>query len=75
MLADEGERTTHFYECLSYNKRGPHVCGNKLVVQMERTDAAVLSAMVGQVLRPAVVDAVVEGVLEALRPANHEREA
>ena len=71
----EGERTTHVYGCLSYNKRGPHVCGNKLVVQMERTDAAVLSAMVGQVLRPAVVDAVVEGVLEALRPANHEREA
>jgi hypothetical protein len=46
------------------------VCNNRLTLPIERVDAAVLEAIAGQVLRPAVVDAVIAGVLEALQPTK-----
>jgi site-specific DNA recombinase len=56
----------HSYGCLSYHKRGRTICGNGLKIRVERVDRAVLRALGGDVLRPAVVMAVVDGVLEAL---------
>lgn len=63
-----GRRRAFFYGCSAHHKRGATVCRNNLVMGKERIDAAVLTAIGGDVLRPAVVQAVVDGVFEALAP-------
>jgi site-specific DNA recombinase len=56
----------HVYGCLSYLKRGTSVCGNGLRLPLDRIDDAVLRTLAGDVLRPRVVMAVVDGVLQRL---------
>jgi len=51
-----------------FHKRGTSVCSNGLRVPVERVDRTVLSTLTGDVLRPAVVMAILDGVLEAQRP-------
>jgi len=63
-----GNQRAFFYGCSANHKRGQAVCGNGFVMRKERIDDAVLRAMAGDVLRPAVVNAVLEGVFDALRP-------
>jgi site-specific DNA recombinase len=63
------------YGCLVYNKRGANVCGNRLTIPIERVDAAVLSTLAGSVLKPAIVEAVIAGVLEALEPQSQAEAA
>jgi site-specific DNA recombinase len=58
----------HVYGCLAYHKRGTAVCGNGLRLPLERIDTAVLGTLAGDVLRPAVIHAVIAGVLDALEP-------
>ena len=50
------------------------VCANALEAPMEDADRAVLESMSNRFLRPAVVDAVVAGALDALLPADETRE-
>ena len=68
-----GGQRAFFYACTSYHKRGTSVCGNGLVVRAERVDEAVLKTLGGDVLRPAVVRAVLDGVAEAMKPGTADR--
>lgn len=70
-----GTTRTYHYGCLVYNKRGANVCGNRLVLPIDRTDTAVLATLANDVLRPAIIDAVIAGVLEALQPEAQTRAA
>ena len=68
-----GKRRAYFYGCSAHHKRGSAVCGNNLVQRMEKIDDAVLRAIGGDVLRPAVIMAVVEGVIAELSPVSRKR--
>ena len=50
----------------AYLKRGTSVCGNGLRLPRDRIDNAVLKTLAGDVVRPAVVMAIVDGMLEAV---------
>jgi site-specific DNA recombinase len=63
-----GRERAFFYGCSANHKRGHAVCGNGLVMRKERIDEAVLKALGGDVLRPAVVNAVLEGLWAAMHP-------
>ena len=63
-----GGKRAYFYACVANWKRGKAVCPNGEIVSMARADDAVLQALGGDVLRPALVEAVVAGVLEAVTP-------
>lgn len=63
-----GRQRAFFYGCAAHHTRGAAVCANGLVMRKERIDEAVLQALGGEVLRPAVIDAVLKGVYKALRP-------
>jgi site-specific DNA recombinase len=63
-----GNLRIYRYGCVANHKRGENVCGNALKLPIERVDQAVLGELGGKVLRPAVVMAIVDGVLEAMRP-------
>jgi hypothetical protein len=64
----------HVYGCLSYCKRGTAVCGNGLRLPLASVDDAVLRTIGGDVLRPAVLMAIIDGVLEALEPRRARRD-
>lgn len=57
------------YGCLAYHKRGRDICSNGLYARVESIDAAVLGTLGSDVLRPEIVEAVIAGVFEAMRPA------
>ncbi len=63
-----GKRRAFFYACSSYWKRGTSVCGNGLVMGVDRIDQAVLAKLAGDVLQPEFVMAVVDGLVEAYAP-------
>lgn len=63
-----GRERAFFYGCSANHKRGQAIRSNGLVMRKERIDDAVLKALGGDVLRPAVVNAVLGGVLDAMRP-------
>jgi hypothetical protein len=67
-----GRSRAYFYGCLRHWKRGATMCANDLVLPIARVDDAVVKAIGGDVLRPAVVSAVIEGLLAAIVPANVE---
>jgi site-specific DNA recombinase len=62
-----------FYGCLAHAKRGATVCDNALVLPIDRVDDAVLAKLGHDVLRPAVVQAILDGVFEVLQPATATR--
>jgi site-specific DNA recombinase len=64
-----------FYGCSAYHKRGTSVCGNGLQMRADRIDEAVLRTLAGDVLRPAVVMAVVDGALDALKVDTRHEDA
>jgi site-specific DNA recombinase len=66
---------SHVYGCIAYHKRGASVCGNRLKIPIDRLDDAVLTTLAGDVLRPAVIMAVVDGVLARLEPKAAARDA
>lgn len=68
-----GRKRKHFYQCLAYSKRGTSICGAHLALPIDVVDEAVLGTLAGEVLTPAVVDAVVAGVLAELEPATARR--
>lgn len=63
-----GKQRVFFYGCMAHHKRGAAVCPNSLIVAVDRVNDAVLRTIGGDVLRPAVVNAVIAGVLDAQRP-------
>lgn len=63
-----GYERAFFYACTAHHKRGSAICSNGLVMRIERIDEAVLQTLGGDVLRPAVVQAVLDGVFEAMSP-------
>jgi Recombinase zinc beta ribbon domain len=64
----------HLYGCLAFAKRGTSICGNGLRLPIDRVDDAVLKALGGEVLRPAVVMAVLDGVFAELSPTSLTRD-
>lgn len=54
---------------------GAGVCGNRLVLPLERIDEAVLGTLSGDVLKPAIIEAVIARVLDAMMPAAMSRES
>lgn len=62
-----GKRRAFFYACLAHYKRGAAVCPNGRSVRMEHVDRAVLEALADDVLSPAVILAVVDGVFDAMK--------
>jgi site-specific DNA recombinase len=65
-----GRQRAFFYGCLAHQKRGATVCDNALVLPVDRVNDAVLTALAGDVLRPAIVTAIIDGVFAALKPAT-----
>jgi hypothetical protein len=65
---DHGQERVFFYGCLAHRKRGPRICGNNLELRVANIDEAVLRRLGGDVLRPAVVQAVIDGVFDAMQP-------
>jgi hypothetical protein len=61
-------------QAAAYHKRGTGVCGNSLWVPIEHVAEMVLKPIGGDVLRPAVVIAVVDGVVEELTPKTVSRD-
>ncbi len=68
MSRSHGKSRAFFYGCLANHKRGAAVCANGLQGRMDVIDRAVLGTLADDVLRPEVVEAVIAGVIEALRP-------
>lgn len=62
------------YGCLAHHKRGAAVCQNGLRLSLARVDEAVLQKLGHDVLRPAVVMALVDGVLTMMRPETRAGE-
>jgi site-specific DNA recombinase len=69
-----GRERAFFYSCSAYHKRGTAICGNSLSMRIERVDDAVLQTLGGDVLRPPVVMAILDGVLEAMSPRTLARD-
>ncbi len=69
-----GGARAYFYGCIAYHKRGTGVCGNALQRPIACVDEAVLGTLAGDVLRPAVVMAIVDGVFKGLAPAAQARD-
>jgi site-specific DNA recombinase len=74
MSGSRSSARRHMYGCLAYLKRGTSVCGNGLRLPLDRVDEAVLTALVGDVLRPPVVMAIIDGVLNELSPWSRSDE-
>jgi site-specific DNA recombinase len=75
MSGSHSSNRRHAYGCIAYLKRGTSVCGNALRVPIDRVDDAVLRTLSGDVLRPAVVMAIVNGVLDSLESRTAKRDA
>ena len=56
------------FQCSAHHKRGKAVCAHGFVMRANRIDDAVLRPLGGDVLRPAVVEAVIEGAVQAPAP-------
>lgn len=54
----------------AHHRRGPSVCSNNLTIPMEQADDAVLCAIEDVVLAPAIVDSVVDQVIEQVQAAR-----
>jgi len=58
------------YGCISYHKRGSSVCANGLRLPIATLDEAVLKTLREDVLRPAAVKAIIDGVFVRLAAPN-----
>ena len=62
-------RRVFYYGCSAHQKAGRGgICKNGAVMRKTCIDDAVLREIGGHMLRPAAIDAIVEGVLQALAP-------
>jgi site-specific DNA recombinase len=61
------DRDERFYACTSHYNRGPSICQNMVQAPMEDVDNEVIKS-IRYTLRPAVVEAVIAGVREAMEP-------
>lgn len=68
------QRRRHLYGCLAYLKRGTSVRGNGPRLPFDRVDEAVLTTLAGEVLRPQLVMAVIDGVLREMTPRSRANE-
>jgi DNA invertase Pin-like site-specific DNA recombinase len=65
-----GRQRAFFYGCLAHAKRGREVCPNALVMPVRVVEEAVVRALAGDVLRLAVVMAIIDAVFETLQPTT-----
>jgi site-specific DNA recombinase len=70
-----GRERQYFYACVAHHKRGRLICGNGLAMRIETVDAAVLGTLHGETLRPAIINATITGVLDAVAAAMNPRTA
>ena len=68
-----GGHRSYLYGCTAHWKRGRRVCPNNLEVNMKAMNDALLTSLAGEVLAPDIVDEVVTGVVQAMRPAQWQR--
>src|SRR5262249_8371186 len=61
-----GKQRAFFYACSANDRRGAAVCPNSFKMRTEAIEGAVLRKIVGDTLKPALVDAVVKGVMDAM---------
>lgn len=62
------------YGCIAYHKRGTTVCRNAVKLPVATLDEAVLTKLRVDVLRPAAVLALIDGVLKELAPTTLARD-
>lgn len=62
-----GKRRAYFYSCSSFYRRGKAICPNRYEIPMERADAAVIEALLADVLTPEVLEAVTRRAVELAR--------
>ena len=63
-----GKKRAFYYACLKHHKSG--ACENGLVKPIECVDAAVSAKLSTDVLRPAMVKFILDGVFDALQPKS-----
>jgi hypothetical protein len=61
------------YGCIAYHKHGTTVCKNALKVSIATLESAVLAKLSRDVLRPAVVRPIIDGVLAELTRPDADR--
>lgn len=66
-----GQKRSYSYGCLANHKRGSSVCSNALIKGIEIVDDAVLGTLGGDVLRPEVVKAILDGVIDEMKPRSY----
>ena len=70
-----GGRRAFFYGCSTFQRKGEHVCDNKLTVPMEDANRTVLAVLEDTLLRPDVIDAAIHAAIAQTRaPKNDEGE-
>ncbi len=62
-----GGRRVFFYGCSTFQRKGEHVCGNKLTVPMEDANTAVLSVLEDVLLSPDIINAAIEAAIARIR--------
>ncbi len=59
-----GKRRAYFYSCSSFYRRGPSVCPNKYEIPMKAADAAVVEALLTEILTADRLASVAERAVE-----------
>ena len=55
-----------FYGCSAFQRKGSHICPNRLTVPMDTADAAVLEALKAQLLAPTIIEEALGRAVEQL---------
>jgi hypothetical protein len=63
-------RGGHAYGCTTFERKGPSVCQNGLLLPMEPTDRALLEALEEDLLDPAVITRTIEKAIAELARGN-----
>jgi site-specific DNA recombinase len=67
-----GGRRLFFYGCSTFQRKGEHVCDNKLTVPMEDANKAVLDVLEDTLLCPDVIDAAIHAAVAQTRASKND---
>lgn len=62
-----GQQRGFHYGCKAYNDRGTKICANGAVVEVGKTDAAIIGSLETAIMNPAVVERTAELVRDRIR--------
>lgn len=62
-----GRSRAYVYGCTTYERKGPSVCGNALLLPMVATDQALLETLEAELLHPGVIARTIEKAVAELR--------